>query len=276
MVWAPFWDGNIGLWNRKNGLAGNAGLLIHYTTLCPYFKSLFHLIFQPFLPIIYQKEVMTMELKISSGAAYRNGTLSTVQKAGEQAHTEPMTSAERRQQAREDKLELSEEALAILQGASQPEEETEKSPDVKELSPADQKLKDKLNQLKSVRQMLDTVRQQSIQMTEQSEKQSKAIKEALDKMKRCAKIAKNIQKGHKVPPKDEKYLLENDPKLYMMAMALRTIKKPDNKRVKSELKNGEEEQQNEAAAGVEGTAADAAVAGDIAVDLAAATDAGAE
>ena len=73
------------------------------------------------------------------------------------------------------------------------------------------------------------------------------MKESLDKMKRCSKIAKNIQKGHKVPPKDEKYLLENDPKLYMMAMALRMLEDPDNKKVKSELKKEEEEQQKEAA-----------------------------
>ncbi len=39
----------------------------------------------------------------------------------------------------------------------------------------------------------------------------------------------------------------------MMAMALRMLEDPDNKKVKSELKKEEEEQQNEAAApGVEG------------------------
>ena len=174
-----------------------------------------------------------------------------------------MTSAGR--QAREDKLELSEEALAILQGKEPPEKD-EQAGDVtepKELSPAEQKLKDKLEEVKTIKQMLDSVKQQSAQMAEQSEKQAKAMKESLDKMKRCAKIAKNIQKGHKVPPKDEKYLLENDPKLYMMAMALRMLEDPDNKRVKSELKDEEEQQQAEAASGVESAGGDASM--DIAV-----------
>lgn len=208
-----------------------------------------------------------MELKISSGVARRTENLSTAQKAGKQARTEPMTAAERRQQAREDKLELSEEALAILRGknVSQPEDESEDPTEGKELSPAEQKLKDKLDSLKSIKQMLDTVKQQSAQMAEQSDKQAKAMKESLEKMKRCSKIAKNIQKGHKVPPKDEKYLLENDPKLYMMAMALRMLEDPDNKRVKSELKDEEEQQQAEAASGVESAGGDMSV--DIAVEM---------
>ncbi len=135
-----------------------------------------------------------------------------------------------------------------------------------ELSPEDKKLQDKLSAVRSMRQMLESVRQQSAQMAEQSEKQSKAMKESLDKMKRCSKIAKNIQKGHKVPPKDEKYLLENDPKLYMMAMALRMLEDPDNKKVKSELKKEEEEQQNETAApGVEGV--EGAAPPDVAVEM---------
>ena len=135
-----------------------------------------------------------------------------------------------------------------------------------ELSPEDKKLQDKLSAVRSMRQMLESVRQQSAQMAEQSEKQAKAMKESLDKMKRCSKIAKNIQKGHKVPPKDEKYLLENDPKLYMMAMALRMLEDPDNKKVKSELKKEEEEQQKEAAApGVEGV--EGAASSDVAVEM---------
>lgn len=209
-----------------------------------------------------------MAMKISSGTAGRTNIPSTAQQAGGQAGAEPMTQAERRQQAREDKLELSEEALAVLQGKDAPKEKDipQVSAEPKELSPAEQKLQDKLEKVKTIKQMLDTVRQQSAQMAEQSEKQAKAMKEALDKMKRCSKIAKNIQKGHKVPPKDEKYLLENDPKLYMMAMALRMLEDPDNKRVKSELKNDEEEeQQNEAASGVESAGGE--MAPDIAVEM---------
>lgn len=201
-----------------------------------------------------------MAMRIPSGAAGRTNIPSAAQQAGGQAGTEPVTQAEIRQQAREDKLELSEEALAVLQGKDVPGAPEEP----KELSPAEQKLKDKLEQVKTIRQMMDAVKQQSAQMAEQSEKQAKAMKEALEKMKRCSRIAKNIQKGHKVPPKDEKYLLENDPKLYMMAMALRMLEDPDNKRVKSELKD-EEEQQNGAASGVEG--ADGEVPADIAAGM---------
>ena len=169
----------------------------------------------------------------------------TAQTAAEQKRTEPENKDTR--QAREDTVEI---GVRVRE----------------ELSPEDKKLQDKLSAVRSMRQMLESVRQQSAQMAEQSEKQSKAMKESLDKMKRCSKIAKNIQKGHKVPPKDEKYLLENDPKLYMMAMALRMLEDPDNKKVKSELKKEEEEQQNETAApGVEGV--EGAAPPDVAVEM---------
>lgn len=186
-----------------------------------------------------------MAIRITSGTVQQGIPAQTAAAPRE----EPAQKTDVRGQQNEDRLELSEEALAALQGES-PKAGDSAQP--RELSPAEEKLQDKLNEIKTVRQMLDTVRQQSAQMAEQSEKQAKAMKESLEKMKRCSKIAKNIQKGHKVPPKDEKYLLENDPKLYMMAMALRMLEDQDNKRVKSELKNEEEEQQNEMMPSVEG------------------------
>lgn len=210
-----------------------------------------------------------MAMKISSGPSGWAGTLSAGQRAGEQANAGPVTNSERRQ-SREDKLELSEDALAVLQGGEpvKADDETGKTAEdvrVKDpLSSAEQRAQDKISALNSMRQMLDSIRQQSAHMAEQSEKQAKAMKESLDKMKRCSKIAKNIQKGHKVPPKDEKYLLENDPKLYMMAMALRMLEEQDNKKVKSELKDEEEQQQNETASGVESAGAEGAA--DIAVE----------
>lgn len=208
-----------------------------------------------------------MAIKISSGTAGR--VIPAAQKADEQANAEPMTKAEGHRQAREDKLELSEEALAILQGkepAKAEDEEAAGDLPVKEpLSPAEKKIQDKLSAMQSMKQMLDNIKQQNAQMAEQSEKQADAMKESLEKMKRCAKIAKNIMKGHKVPPKDEKYLLEADPKLYMMAMAMRMLKEPDNKKVKSELKDEEEQQQNEAASGVESAGGE--VSADIAVEM---------
>lgn len=200
-----------------------------------------------------------MAMKIPSGGAARAGISTAAQRTNASAGAAQKPEA--REQAREDKLELSEEALAILQGKEPPK--AEEAPDdaaltePRELSPAEQKMQDKLSAMKSMKQMLDSLKQQNAQIAEQSEKQADAMKESLEKMKRCSKIAKNIQKGHKVPPKDEKYLLENDPKLYMMAMALRMLEDPDNKKVKSELKDEEEQQQEEAASGVEGTSSEA-------------------
>lgn len=52
-----------------------------------------------------------------------------------------------------------------------------------------------------------------------------ALTEALKKMDRCQKIASRIMKGDKVPPQDERYLLENDPDGYKLAIACRTPKK---------------------------------------------------
>lgn len=196
-----------------------------------------------------------MAIKISG--AQRSGPVTQTSAGPKRAE-----STAKRQQA-EDKLELSEEALASLR-TEEDAGKAEKAPEdvrLKEpLSPEEKKLQDKLSAMRSMKQMLETVRQQSAQMAEQSEKQADAMKESLEKMKRCSKIAKNIQKGHKVPPKDEKYLLENDPKLYMMAMALRMLEDPDNKKVKSELKDEEEQQEAEAIPGAESAAqADIAV-----------------
>lgn len=183
------------------------------------------------------------------------------QAASPKDRTEPLTSAEKLQQAREDRLELSREAVDFLknQGAGTgPEEAAE----FRSMSREEQRQLAKEDERKYVAQALAVIREQTAQMQEQSKKQTDALKEALDKMKKCAKIAHNIGKGHKVPPKDEKYLLENDPKAYMMAMALRMLEEQDNKKVKSELKD--EDQQSETGS------AEAApeTGGDIAADAA--------
>lgn len=52
-----------------------------------------------------------------------------------------------------------------------------------------------------------------------------ALGEKLKAMLRCQKIAARIMRGDKVPPQDERYLMENDPNGYKMAMAMRTPKK---------------------------------------------------
>lgn len=203
-----------------------------------------------------------MAMKIDG--AQRRGPI--IQTAAEPKRAESTAKAGRQQA--EDRLELSEEALAALRadGEAGKAEKAAEEVSLKEpLSPEDKKLQDKLSAMRSMKQMLDNIKQQNAQMAEQSEKQADAMKESLEKMKRCSKIAKNIQKGHKVPPKDEKYLLENDPKLYMMAMALRMLEDPDNKKVKSELKDEEEQQENEAIPGVESAGGE--VSADIAVEM---------
>ena len=54
-----------------------------------------------------------------------------------------------------------------------------------------------------------------------------AQSEALEAMSRCMKIASNLMKGKRVPPRDLKYLMEHEPKLYQMAMSLRRPSKDD-------------------------------------------------
>lgn len=147
---------------------------------------------------------------------------------------EPQPLGENRGLVREDRVELSQEALEYVRDqeqAAQPEQDQPPEP----LSPEEQRRLAQQEKLKMARQMLEAARQQSVQMQEQSKKQTDALKEQMDKMKKCAKIARSISKGHKVPPKDEKYLLENDLKAYMMAMALRMMSEQDNKKVKSVL-----------------------------------------
>lgn len=193
-----------------------------------------------------------MELKMNAGLNPRKPVSQPVPSAPAQAQEpvdSPKTAQERRQQAREDRVELSRQAVEFLQGRKEEEEAPADEP----MTPAEKRQQAKEDKLKAARQMISVMQQQSVQMKEQSEQQAEALKKAMDKMKRCAKIARNIGKGHKVPPQDEKYLLENDPKAYMMAMALRMLE-DEKRKVKSELKDEEERQEteNSPAGGVEG------------------------
>lgn len=52
-----------------------------------------------------------------------------------------------------------------------------------------------------------------------------AMEENLKAMQRCMEIARRIMRGDKVPPEDERYLMENDPNGYKLALAMRTPKK---------------------------------------------------
>lgn len=50
------------------------------------------------------------------------------------------------------------------------------------------------------------------------------LSKALKVMDKCRKIASRIVKGDKVPPQDERYLMENDPDGYKLALACRQPK----------------------------------------------------
>lgn len=52
-----------------------------------------------------------------------------------------------------------------------------------------------------------------------------ALGEQLKTVERCQKIASRIMRGDKVPPEDERYLMEHDPEGYKLALAMRRHKK---------------------------------------------------
>ncbi len=199
-----------------------------------------------------------MELNMQGGIR-RQAAATQAQRPGA-APTRPETQAtvKQGQPAREDKLELSPEALAFLEGQPEsagaagaagdaPQEGGIQAP----LSPAEKRQQAQAEKLKTAKQMLDILREQSAQMKEQNEKQAEAMKKAMDKMKKCMRIARNISKGHKVPHQDEKYLLENDPKAYMMAVMMRMMEE-EKKKVKSELDEEDARNETQEAGPVEG------------------------
>ena len=60
---------------------------------------------------------------------------------------------------------------------------------------------------------------------EDGDDEADMLGEQLKVMQRCQKIAARIMRGDKVPPEDERYLMENDPDGYKLALAMRTPKK---------------------------------------------------
>lgn len=64
-----------------------------------------------------------------------------------------------------------------------------------------------------------------------------SLSEALDIQMKCLKIAMNIMKGKKVPPQDERYLMEHDPEGYKLAISMRSMEKVDDKECESVLKD---------------------------------------
>lgn len=67
-----------------------------------------------------------------------------------------------------------------------------------------------------------------------------ALGEQMKAMERCHKIAARIMRGDKVPPEDERYLMENDPDGYKLALAMRKPKKHP-KKWESALKDEEKQ-----------------------------------
>ncbi len=56
---------------------------------------------------------------------------------------------------------------------------------------------------------------------EAAKKEAEAVKEAFDVLIKCIKISGNIISGNKVPGSDHKFLMDNDPDLYMLSISAR-------------------------------------------------------
>lgn len=92
-----------------------------------------------------------------------------------------------------------------------------------------------------------------------------ALTEGLKTMEKCRKIASRIMKGDKVPPEDERYLMENDPDGYKLALACRQPKEKP-KEWDSVLDEEDQESGEPSAASDSGTAEAAESGGEIAED----------
>lgn len=129
-------------------------------------------------------------------------------------------------------------APAVPAAALLPQKAAEKT-DRFELS---QEIKEKMReQQKAHLEELARVEKDAKAAQEQAEAQAEAFKVLM----RCIKIAGRIINGDIVPGKDEQYLLENEPKLYQMAVAAR-IPKEDPEEFDSVLEDEEERADSEA------------------------------
>lgn len=116
-----------------------------------------------------------------------------------------------------DKLTLSRQALSFL------EEQNRKRLDLEREQRRQARMNNSLSQLENSKGHLDR------------------LDKALKVLSKCQKIAASIMKGNRVPPEDLRYLMENDPEGYKLAMAMRR-QNPDPEDEKSVLdeedKNG--------------------------------------
>ena len=95
------------------------------------------------------------------------------------------------------------------------------------------------------------------------------LSQGLKVLELCQKIAASIMKGDNVPPEDLKFLMENDPDGYRLAMALRRHKE-DPEDVDSVLED--EENQNRSAEGGESLSVEAAASSESGGGASAATE----
>ena len=93
---------------------------------------------------------------------------------------------------------------------------------------------ERLHALAQAQKQAELVRQQAREEAERARETAEAMAEWLDARLKCLKIASRIMSGDRVPPEDSRFLLENDPKLYQMAVTGR-LPKEDPKEHKSVL-----------------------------------------
>lgn len=130
-------------------------------------------------------------------------------------------------QRRQDKLELTKQAVSLINQAQ-----------AEAAAPKQKKEKSWMDE-----------------MLESSQQQAEAAGEGFKAEARCLKIASNLMSGKKVPVKDQQYLMEKNPKLYQMAIAMRRVEK-DPEECESVL--GDEEEKKSESAATEGTTETAA------------------
>lgn len=111
-------------------------------------------------------------------------------------------SALRQRRTPADKLTLSRQALTFVQERNQKMWEAEQR--------REQRRQDRMND--------------SLSALESSKQELDLLSKGLKVLEACRKIAASIMKGDNVPPEDLKYLMENDPEGFKMAMAMRRPK----------------------------------------------------
>lgn len=85
---------------------------------------------------------------------------------------------------------------------------------------------DRLSLSRQAKTFLETYTRQLQEEAEEAKKREKngeedELSRAMKVMKKCQEIAARIMSGGKVPPEDERYLMENDPDGYKLALAAR-------------------------------------------------------